>query len=65
MKVGAGTIFPYSAEVLIEGRHQGMVTARSGKTSKLHCNVKYLHHHLQRRGSLGLEGSQSGAARGC
>lgn len=64
MKVGAGTISPYSAEVLVEGRREGMVTTRSGKTPKLHCNIKHLHHHLQGRGSSGLEESWSGAARG-
>lgn len=57
MEVGAGTISPYSTEVLVEGRCQGMVRARSGKATKLR-----LYHHLWGRGSSGPEGSWSGTA---
>lgn len=53
MEVGAGNILLYSTGVLLEARCQGVVRLRSGKTPKIHCSMKHLHHHLQGEGAQG------------
>lgn len=60
MEVGAGNFSLYSTDVLLEGRCQGMVRLRSGKTPKLHCSIKHLHHHLQGEGAQGWRDGRPG-----